>query len=126
MRITITKRGLRTDEVYFITEYGEGKGIWCGNGITIGEEYQVELELARLLMRWVDVLPAASSEYSVSLEKDQVVFTGRLDNIEEDGTAFLRLGDGLVMFECLGEPMPLGAFVEVRAGGEVRIFPLVK
>jgi len=45
-----------------------------------------------------------------------------LENIEEDGTGFLRIGEGLVMFECLGEPMALGVFVELQVR-DVRIYP---
>jgi len=123
MKITITKRGIRKDEVEFVTPYGEGRGIWCGSApIGPGDEVQVEFELVQLLMRWIDILPSESSGYSIRLEQDRVVLSGRLENIEEDGTAFLKLGDSLIMFECLGEPMALGTFVEVRTF-EIRLYP---
>lgn len=87
------------------------------------KETDVEFELSELLMRWVDILPAPASEFNTRLEGDKVVFTGVLENIEEDGTGFLRIGESLVMFECLGEPMALGVFVEVQVRN-VSIYPL--
>ncbi|KGE19519.1 hypothetical protein PWYN_09330 [Paenibacillus wynnii] len=124
MIITITGRGLRKDEILFTSPYGEGKGIWCGAAISLGHNYEVEFEINQLLMRWIDILPAAAAEYSLTLDKDQVTFTGRLENIEEDGSAFLQMGDSLIMFECLGEPMALGTFVEVKTA-DLRIYDMI-
>lgn len=122
MKIKITKHGLKKDEVFFLTDFGEGRGIWCGAPVNPGTEMDVEFELSELLMRWVDIVPVSTSEFNIRLEQDTVIFTGVLDNIEEDGTGFLRVGDGLVMFECLGEPMALGVFVEVQVRA-VSIYP---
>ncbi|WP_375104698.1 hypothetical protein ACDZ28_11205 [Paenibacillus sp. RS8] len=123
MKIKITKSSLKKDEVFFRTEFGEGRGIWCGAPMGPDTETDVEFELSELLMRWVDILPVPATEFDIRLEGDKVVFTGVLENIEEDGTGFLRLGESLVMFECLGEPMALGVFVEVQVR-DVRIYPL--
>ncbi|KTD83312.1 hypothetical protein [Paenibacillus etheri] len=123
MKIKITKSGLKKDEVFFLTEFGEGRGIWCSAPVKPGTETDVEFELSELLMRWVDILPVPASGFNIRLEGDKVVFTGVLENIEEDGTGYLRLGESLVMFECLGEPMALGVFVEVQVR-DVSIYPL--
>lgn len=123
MKIKMTKKGFKKDEIFFLTEYGEGRGIWYGTPVNPGTESDVEFELSELLMRWVDILPAPTSEFNIRLEQDKVIFTGILENIQEDGTGFLRIGDGLVMFECLGEPMALGVFVELHAHA-VSIYPL--
>jgi hypothetical protein len=123
MKIKITKSGMKKDEVFFLTEFGEGRGIWCSAPVKLGTETDVEFELSELLMRWVDILPVPASEYNIRLEGDKVVFTGVLENIEEDGTGYLRLSESLVMFECLGEPMALGVFVEVQVRN-VSIYPL--
>jgi hypothetical protein len=122
MQIKITKSGLKKDEVFFLTEFGEGRGIWCGAPVNPGAEMDVEFELSELLMRWVDIHPVPAGEFKIRLEQDRVIFTGVLENIEEDGTGFLRIGEGLVMFECLGEPMALGVFVELQVR-DVRIYP---
>lgn len=123
MKIKMIKSGLKKDEVFFEADCGEGKGIWCGAPAAPGTESEVEFELTELLMRWVDIMPVPAREYSIRSEGNKVVFTGILENIEEDGTGILRLGDSLVMFECLGEPMVLGVFVELQVS-EVRIYPL--
>ena len=124
MNITITRRGLRKDEVYFTSPYGEGKGIWCGGLLTLGENYEVEFEINQLLVRWIDIVPANTMDYRITLDTDVTLLTGRLDNIEEDGTAYLQWGDSLIMFECLGEPMMLGTFVEVKTA-ELRIYDMI-
>ncbi|OZQ72771.1 hypothetical protein [Paenibacillus odorifer] len=122
MQIKITKSGLKKDEVFFLTEFGEGRGIWCGAPVNPGVEMDVEFELSELLMRWVDIHPVLAGEFNIRLEQDKVIFTGVLENIEEDGTGYLRIGEGLVMFECLGEPLALGVFVELQVR-DVRIYP---
>ncbi|MNE99352.1 hypothetical protein D3C80_1980170 [compost metagenome] len=74
-------------------------------------------------MRWVDITPAAAGGNAIRVEGEQILLTGILENIEEDGTGYLRLGDELIMFECLGEPMALGGCVEIRAR-ELMIYPV--
>lgn len=88
MQIKITKSGLKKDEVFFLTEFGEGRGIWCGAPVNPGVEMDVEFELSELLMRWVDIHPVPAGEFNIRLEQDRVIFTGVLENIEEDGTGF--------------------------------------
>ncbi|MBT2293063.1 hypothetical protein J7E73_28915 [Paenibacillus albidus] len=124
MKIEWTQAGLRKNEMFFTSAYGDGKGIWCGPERLPTGETEVEFELSQLFMRWVDIIPAGSSPAGIALERDKVVFTGLLEDIDEEGTGYLRIGGGLIMFESLGEPMALGNMVEVRAD-EVRIYPLV-
>jgi hypothetical protein len=123
MNIKIMRNGLRKDEVFFVTDHGEGRGIWCGPSVMPGSESDVEFELTELLMRWVDILPVTASEFGIRIEDNKVVFRGVLENIEADGTGYLRFGEGLIMFECLGEPMALGVFVELHVNS-VRIYPV--
>lgn len=124
MKITIVKQGLRPGEVYFTAECGEGRGIWAGRPVKPGEEHEAEFELPALFMRWVDLVPAGGEEYSIRLEGDELILTGVLENIEEDGTGYLRLGPELIMFECLGEPMALGGYVELRTR-QLGIYPVM-
>ncbi|ASA25498.1 hypothetical protein [Paenibacillus donghaensis] len=125
MYITIVRQGLKSNEVYFTAGCGEGRGIWQGpQAAAVGAESQVEFELPELLMRWVDIVPVPPAAPAIRLEGERVVFTGILENIEEDGTGFLRLGQDLLMFECMGEPMMLGSCVELSAS-EVRIYPFI-
>lgn len=49
MQIKITKSGLKKDEVFFLTEFGEGRGVWCGAPVNPGAEMDVELELSGCL-----------------------------------------------------------------------------
>ncbi|MNL86961.1 hypothetical protein D3C87_2159030 [compost metagenome] len=58
------------------------------------------------------------------MDGEQVILTGILENIEADGTGYLRLGPELIMFECLGEPMALGGWVEIRTR-ELAVYPVI-
>ncbi|WP_019913777.1 hypothetical protein [Paenibacillus sp. HW567] len=122
MNIEITGKGLKKDEVHFGTDFGEGKGIWCGTPVKPGDQCTAEFELPALLMRWVDIVPVSGGGYGIRTEGNDVILTGVLENIEEDGTGCLRLGEDSIMLECLGEPMALGGFVEIRAK-EIRMYP---
>ena len=124
MKITILGTGMKKDEVFFTAESGEGRGTWCGAvPVTAGASCTVELELPALFMRWLDIVPASGSGFGIRTEGDAVVLTGMLENIEEDGTGYLRLGTDLIMFECLGEPMALGGFVEITTR-EIKLYPV--
>ncbi|WNS41694.1 hypothetical protein [Paenibacillus sp. MMS20-IR301] len=123
MNINILAAGLKKDEIRFASEFGEGRGIWCGASGAAGETCAVEFELPPLFMRWVDIIPAGSSTFKIRMDGEAVILTGILENIEEDGTGYLRLGGDLIMFECLGEPMALGGFVEIRTR-ELRLYPV--
>lgn len=122
MNIKILKNGLKKDEVWFTSDCGEGRGIWCGPPVTPDTGHEAELEVTGLLMNWVDILPADHDGCGMRMEGETVVLSGILENIEEDGTAYLRLCEELVMFECLGEPMALGGYVEIRTR-EIRLYP---
>ncbi len=124
MKIIISKIGLNPNEVFFVTEFGEGKGSWYGPQVEPGAECEVEFELTELFMRWVDIVPSDSDQYHIRLDRDTISFVGILDNLEEDGTGYLRVGDSLIMFESLGEPMRLGVYVELKTKA-LKIYPLV-
>ncbi|OBZ10459.1 hypothetical protein A8L34_17825 [Bacillus sp. FJAT-27264] len=124
MRITVTQNGFRKNEIFFTSAYGEGRGIWYGAHATPLEEINVEFELTQLFMRWVDIVPADKGEAGISMDGDRVVFTGILEDIDEDGTGYLRLGESVLMFESLGEPMALGIYASISVK-EPGIYPIV-
>ncbi|MBW4085152.1 hypothetical protein [Paenibacillus sp. S150] len=124
MKIKILKTGLKRDEVFFEADAGEGRGIWCGPPLKPGDEAAVEFEIPALLMRWVDIVPAGGAGHGIRMDGHDVVLTGVLDNIEEDGTGCLQLDGEPILFECLGEPMALGSLVEIRTR-EIRLYPFL-
>lgn len=124
MRVTIIRAGQRPGEVFFSSAYGEGTGKWLGSGpAAAGEEWEAEIEISELLIRWVNVLPSPGQPPSVTVEEGRTVLTGTLEDIEEDGTGYLRLGESLILFECLGEPMALGGAVQLRPG-TIGLYPV--
>lgn len=122
MNITILRKGLKKNEVIFTTEYGEGKGIWNGEPVEPGTALEAELELPALFMCWIDIVPVSSADFSIRMDGDEVILTGVLENIEADGAGYLRIDGELIMFECLGEPMALGGYVEIWSR-ELAIYP---
>ena len=124
MRITVTRNGLKKNEIFFTSAYGEGRGIWHGAEASPLEEIDVEFELTQLFMRWVDIVPADKEEAGIAMDGEVVVFTGILEDIDEDGTGYLRLGESVLMFESLGEPMALGTLASISVK-EPGIYPVV-
>jgi hypothetical protein len=125
MKITLLKHGIRKNEVWFAADCGEGRGIWGGGSLPEpGAVLEAEFELPALIMRWVDLVPVNSSDCGIRIDGEQVILTGILENIEADGTGYLRLGPELIMFECLGEPMALGGWVEIRTR-ELAVYPAI-
>lgn len=122
MKITIMRPGPGVGEVFFASEYGEGRGRWHGPPAVPGTVLEAEMELTELLTRWADILPAESGDPGIRIEGGKVLVTGILDNIESDGTGILLLGGEEVPFESLGEPMVLGAMVTITAG-ELQLYP---
>lgn len=123
MNINIIETSLKKDEVFFTSEFGEGRGTWCGAAAAAGETFEAEFELPTLFMCWVDIVPAGGGAFEIRMDGNAVILTGILENIEEDGTGYLRLGRDVIMFECLGEPMALGGFVEIRTR-EIKLYPV--
>ncbi|MFP4979175.1 hypothetical protein ACE6ED_27490 [Paenibacillus sp. CN-4] len=122
MQITMKSTGPKAGEVVFKSPAGEGRGIWCGGPLPEGP-VEVEFEFPELLTRWLDVAPAEEPGERIRTENGKVGFTGILESIDEDGTACLRLDGSILMFECMGEPLPVGGWVEAWAA-EIRIYPV--
>lgn len=109
----------------FSAAWGEGRGQWMGPPLPLpGERFDVEMEVPGLFIRWVNAVPApGATSPSISIEGDgTTAVTGVLEELEEDGTAWLRLGDLELTFECLGEPMGIGGFITLRAD-RLQLYP---
>lgn len=125
MKVTMRPAGVRPGECRFACAYGAGTALWKGALPLPEGETEAELELPGLYIRWIDVFPAETEEEGIRIdESGLVVLTGRLEDIEEDGTAYFRIGDDNLMFECLGEPLPLGAMIALRTR-EIHLYPAV-
>jgi len=110
--------------VEFSTPFGNSLGEWRD---VVPERYSyhhVEIETAHSLTWGQDIEPAAEESFLIDYDMDNLVtLQGKLENFEDDGTAYLRLGSGLVTLETEGPfTPPLDTFIRVHAK-KIVLFP---
>ncbi|WP_414553473.1 hypothetical protein [Anabaena sp. CCY 0017] len=100
--------------VQFSSALGNACAYWQGIPPQLGETYHVELSVGTPLNWGVDILQTTESTYQLKQEGDGVGMIAKLETYEEEGLAFLRLGGSILMIETLGNPAPIGTFVEAH------------
>jgi hypothetical protein len=100
--------------VQFSSEFGNARAHWSGDAPTPGDIYFVEFTVGGTLTWGDDILPIAESTPSLSQDGQETVIRAKLESHEDDGVAFLRVGDSLLMAETQGAAPPVGSFVEAR------------
>ncbi|MNJ49367.1 hypothetical protein D3C77_445910 [compost metagenome] len=100
--------------VQFMTQYGEGTGIWQGLPPKVNEVYDVELEITDVLS-WGDNIAACSaSHYAIQITGKSYCYTGKLEAIhnEEDiCVVTVRIDNSILLLETIGTPSEVGCFV---------------
>lgn len=103
--------------VEFSTPYGNGLGEWRDK--TPPEyfsHHQVEIETTTILTWGKDVVPAPEDRFLIDYDVDNLVtLQGKLENIEDEEVAYLRIGSGLIRFKAEGRvPPPLDTYIRLH------------
>jgi hypothetical protein len=117
MEITIQQSRPTVEGEYAITfssPLGDAFGNWLGTPPIPGETYRVELSVEAPLVWGSDIEASPKEDYSLSSTGEKVILHALLENLEEDGLAFLRISNNLLMVSTLGSPPPVGTFVEAH------------
>ena len=117
MEITIQQSKPAAEGEYAITfssPLGDAFGNWPGTPPTPGETYRVELSVAAPLVWGSDIKASANKSYSLSSTGEKVILHALLESLEDDGLAFLRISNSLLMVDTVGSPPPVGTFVEAH------------
>jgi hypothetical protein len=124
MRIRVTqvyKRNGASIVVSFKSTYGSGDAVWHGEvAPEINHVYDVELDVEGKLIWGQNIRECQTAKYAIDNEDGKLILQGKIEYVDEDGIAALRIGDSLVTLEIVGDAVPAGLFVRVLA--EVRLF----
>jgi hypothetical protein len=102
----------RIDQRLFVevdTPCGPCRGGWFGDAPEIGTEHDVEWTLDEAFLWGGNIRVNSKGTPSPSIEvlrDNSFRICGVLEQLDDDGVAQIRLGDGLVMVETIGEPPP--------------------
>lgn len=110
--------------VEFSTAFGTGLGEWRDAVPERFSHHQVEIETASILTWGKDVESAPDDHFLIDYDIDNLVtLQGKLENIEDEEVAYLRLGTGLIRFKAMGKfAPPLDTFIRVHAD-KIILFP---
>ena len=111
--------------VEFSTPFGTGLGEWRDkNPPEHFSHHQVEIETDSILTWGKDVEPATNEHFLIDYDVDNLVtLQGKLENIEDEEVAYLRLGNGLIRFKAEGRfAPPLDSYIRLHAD-RIILFP---
>ena len=90
--------------VQFSTDYGSATALWEGDLPISNRDYHVEIDIKDTLTWNRDILENDTGRYSIQMQDSVVLFTGKLDSVENDGYAVLRMGGSIIPFVTKGAP----------------------
>lgn len=116
MEITIKEILIKDSSIEVIgeNEYGNILLKWTGLAPLISQNYQVELEVSNDLIWNQDIIIDISREAMVISENSNYI-TGKLESIDEDGYAVLRIGKSIIPFSTTGIPLKVGQYIKIKS-----------
>lgn len=114
--------------VEFSTPYGNGLGEWHDDSPPeYFSHHQVEIETTTMLTWGKDVVPAPEDRFLIDYDVDNLVtLQGKLENIEDEEVAYLRIGTGLIRFKVEGRVAPpLDTYIRLHTE-KIILFPYLE
>ena len=115
MRITITSIAKGTDGhiVDFVSPYGNGRGRWIVGLPVVEHEYDVEFDFDDSLIVGENLRVTDANVPQVHFSLNQTTFIAKVEDVFDNDTASLRLGDSLILVEYEGAFPDAGTWVEI-------------
>jgi hypothetical protein len=104
VRITIQKIGLESGRVEFSSDWGQAKGMWCGDMPQVGQQVDVELDIPVDLKWGVDIIPTDQGVHAIRVEGDVILLFVFCEAVDTDGVVTARLGGSLLLLDTSGNP----------------------
>lgn len=101
-----------TFQVTFSTKFGTGIGKWRGDIPVINNEYFVEIDIPQVLTWGEEITLIESSGCKLLNSEGIVYFVGKIESIEDDGCAFVRFDDILIVLETYGNPFSINSYIK--------------
>lgn len=115
MRITVTSITNSTNGllVEFLSQYGTGQGHWTEGLPNVDQEYDVEIDLDDPLKFGENIKRSDDEVPRIYCLEQQTSFIAKIENVLDDDTVSLRLGDSLILAEYEGAFPNVGTWVEI-------------
>lgn len=84
--------------IEFRSAYGVGRARWAENTPQLFQDYDVEFELAEMLIWGQTIILHTEERMAVAYQDNALLLSGRLE-INEDGIGYLRVGGSLILLE---------------------------
>lgn len=109
-------------EVYFSTEYGEGRARWCGDLPEIKKSYDVEIELEGAFQLEDNIEIANCKNPSISINHRGMNFVGVVESVDDDGLTVLRLGASIILFDSMLNATSINEYLSLYVEN-IMLFP---
>lgn len=107
--------------VEFTCPYGAGRGRWATGVPKLGQEYDVELDFNDPLRIGVNVEVTDNEIPSIRNSDHQITIVAKVEDLFDDHTGSLRLGESLILVEFEGVLPVVETWVEIRLP-EIELF----
>jgi hypothetical protein len=101
--------------VGILTSYGSVTGVWIDRDPPQLGDYNAEFGLTDIFTYGKNMIVSPLNTYRIKMAGEEIIFTGEIEHIYEDGTVFFGLGEGSMLITTSGPLPSVGTFVELRA-----------
>ncbi len=85
-------------QIYFSTDYGEGRGIWKEDTRPFQKEYFVEFDISKLYS-YKELIISKTEEYKIGIYDNKINLTLLLTGYDEYGCATFQFGNSIIEIE---------------------------
>jgi len=104
--------------VAFSSPVGTGLALWNDGQYQprVGHEYSIELDIEEECLRYSSVVSTTSRKFSLGVESGEVILTGMVDSVDDDGLSYFRLAPScLIMISPIEDrPMSQDDWLTIR------------
>ncbi len=85
-------------QIYFFTDYGEGRGIWKEDTEPFQKEYFVEFDISKLYS-YKELIISKTEEYKIGIYDNKINLTLLLTGYDEYGCATFQFSNSIIEIE---------------------------
>ncbi|MCG3212509.1 MAG: hypothetical protein FOGNACKC_06179 [Anaerolineae bacterium] len=111
----ISERDSKNCIVDFATQFGSGRAEWFGSPPHLLYSYGVEFSIEEELVWGDSIIQVEKEQYAIDYQDEFIILRGRLESIDADGNADIRIGHSILMIVTVGSPPAQDALVQIRS-----------
>lgn len=106
-----------------LSKFGKYNVEWMEEVPLMNKEYDIEIEVPSTLFWRRDIVCSQEQRFSVNTINNITTIMGKLESLDEDGYAVLRLNDDIITFMAEGEPFKIGNIISIKVSS-LMAFPI--